>query len=111
MNILLINDNKYIVNEMTDFLKTNNSELFLVESTQQAVHVLSKNIINVVLINMNSISDIGLVKYINDNFPNVRVFLTVENQIEEAISVFKNGSYKLLSNPMKLQELKKIMEN
>ena len=96
---------------MTDFLKTNNSELFLVESTQQAVHVLSKNIINVVLINMNSISDIGLVKYINDNFPNVRVFLTVENQIEEAISVFKNGSYKLLSNPMKLQELKKIMEN
>ena len=48
---------------------------------------------------------------VNDNFPNVRVLLIVENQIEEAISLFKNGSYKILSNLMRLQELKKILKN
>ena len=111
MNVLLINDDRFLKNEMTEFFRDAGMNLFLAESTRQAIHILSKNTINLVIINLNSILAAGLIKYINNNFKDIKVLLTAENQIEEAISVFKNGSYKLLSNPIKLQELKKIINN
>ena len=107
----MINDNKYIINEMKECFRNNNSEFYYADSTEYAIKLLSKYKMDKVIIDLNSISTAGLIKYINDNFKDIKVLLTAENQIEEAISVFKNGNYKLLSNPIKLQELKEIINH
>ncbi len=110
MNVLVINKNKFQINEMTEFFNRMDSNFFAAGTFQEALSKIRKNRINAVIIDMNTISDIGIVKYLNDNFKDVKVLLTVENNFEEAISVFKEGKYFLLHNPIKLQELKNIIE-
>ena len=111
MNVLAINKDQFQLNELKEFFGKMDSKIYTAKTIREAIKKIIDNQIAIVIIDINSIADIGLIKYINDNFPNVRAFLTVENQLEEAISVFKNGSYKLLSNPMSLQELKEILKN
>ena len=110
MNVLAINKNKFQINELKEFFTRMNSVLFTAKTFREAIKKINNHQIDTVIIDINSISDIGMVKYLNDNFSNIKVFLTVENNFEDAISVFKEGNYSILHNPMKLQELKIIIE-
>ncbi|MCD4819656.1 MAG: hypothetical protein K8S23_13290 [Candidatus Cloacimonetes bacterium] len=107
MNILAIKQNEFQSLEIEDMIKNINSKIFFVKTILDAIKIIEKNNIFTVLINITSISDIGFIKYINDNFKSILIYISSDKPMEEAISIMKTGNYTLLHNPVMLRELKK----
>jgi len=108
MNILAVKKNKFQINELTEFFTEH--KLISTETDNAAVQILKSKKIELVLISINSHSDFGLVKYINDNFKNTKVVLSIQKEMQAAFSVLTGGNYTAVQNPMKLKELKNALK-
>ena len=106
MKVLAINHNQFQLAEMKEIMHNNDSTVFFAENRTEAIHYLDKEVINFVFLNTNSVQDMGLVKYINDNYQNVSVFLCMEKPLAEAFSIAKTGRYELLHNPVELRQIR-----
>jgi DNA-binding NtrC family response regulator len=107
MNILAIKQNEFQSSEIEEMIENNDSKVFFLETISEALKFIDKNSIDIVLINITSVSDIGFIKYINDNFSNTQILLSTDEDMQEAISVIQTGDFKLLHHPLLLNELKK----
>ncbi|MCD4819654.1 MAG: hypothetical protein K8S23_13280 [Candidatus Cloacimonetes bacterium] len=107
MNILAINQNEFQSSEIEDMIQNLDSEIYFAKTILDAIKIVEEICIDTVLINITSISDIGFIKYINDNFDNILVYVSSDKPFEEAISIVRTGKYTLLHNPVMLRELKK----
>lgn len=108
MQILAVKKNKFELNELNDFFS--DDDLFTAENDIKAIQMLKNNSIELVLININSHSDFGLVNYINNNFEGIKIILSIQKDMQDAFSVITKGKYQTMQNPMKLKELKRMLK-
>lgn len=106
--VLAIKNNKFQLNELNDFF--NDDILFAANSNKAAIEKLNQNEINLVVISINSNSDFGLIKYINDNFKSTKVVLSISREMQEAYSILTNGKFTAVEQPLKLKELKNVLK-
>jgi DNA-binding NtrC family response regulator len=109
MNVLAVKKNKFQINELKEFFA--DSILFSAHSNKAAIQKLTENAIDLALISINSTSDFGLVKYINDNFGETKVVLSIQKEMQDAVSVITKGKYTTVENPLRLKELKNALKN
>ena len=107
MNILAVNQNEFQTLEIEDMIKKIESKIYFAKTILDAIKIVEEICIDTVLINITSISDIGFIKYINDNYDRILVYISSDKPFEEAISIVRTGKYTLLHNPVLLKELKK----
>jgi response regulator RpfG family c-di-GMP phosphodiesterase len=108
MQILAVKKNRFEMNELYDFFA--DDDLFIAENDRKAIQLLKSNRIELVLVNITSHSDFGLVHYINNNFEGIRIILSIQKDMQDAFSVITKGKYQTLQNPMKLKELKRMLK-
>ena len=107
MNILLVKKNEFQTKELLDFFS--NDRIFNTSNINTALAQLETIDFKMALISINSLTDLGLVKYINENYPQTKVILSLAKQIRDAVSIILKGDFTTLDNPLQLKELKKII--
>jgi DNA-binding NtrC family response regulator len=107
MNILAVKRDRFQINELNEFFGEH--KILTADSDNEAVNILKQNGIEMSLVSINSYSDFGLVKYINDNFPKTEVVLSIQKEMQDAFSVITNGKFKAVQNPLKLKELRSVL--
>ncbi|MCD4820250.1 MAG: hypothetical protein K8S23_16330 [Candidatus Cloacimonetes bacterium] len=107
MRILLVNKNKFQLKELKDFFSQ--SQVIFTSDKNSTLTQLSKLKFDLALISINKISDLGLVKYINENYAELRVILSINDFFNDALSVLAEGKFQQIQNPLKLKELKNIL--
>ena len=107
-DIFLGGDYRFQINELNEFFA--NDTIISVSSDSSAIQKLLNNEINLAIISINSSFDLGLVKYINDNFKKIKVVLSIQKEMQAAFSVFTSGNYMAIQNPLKLKELKNVLK-
>ena len=111
VNILFIHDDPEIQEEIREFLTIPNGEVLFSKTTSEAMVVLNAKKIDLVVLKINNMRDASILKYINDYYKDLEVLIMASKEYDEIISVFTTGHYKLFRQPLKLNELKRNIEN
>ena len=110
MKTLIVSSNNYYMKEIKDFLSLYNDSLFYAKTSREAIKLLNRKKFDYIIIDFVMYKEFKLIKYINENYKNIKIILTMNNDLQEIISTIKNGKYNIIFQPFRLSELKKQMD-
>jgi DNA-binding NtrC family response regulator len=82
---------------------------YFADNIEEATALLYAHPIDIAVLDLKQMTDIRVLKYINEYFNNVRIVVAVERNIENAISTIRNSQFGILHKPFTLEELGKIV--
>lgn len=110
MNILFIHHEPEVQDEIKDFLTPQREKGFFARSTEQAIRILNEYVISLVVMKISSLRDAAILKYINDNYKDLEVLILASKEYDDIISAFSRGHFRLMRQPVALNDLKKNIE-
>lgn len=118
-NILIVDDNEDILWSLNQLLKNEFSKIFTLKNPNQAIQLLNKEQIDVVLLDMNFKAGINTgnegffwFKEIKGNNPNmVIVFITAYGDIDIAVRAMKEGADDFIAKPWDSDKLIRVLHN
>lgn len=112
MNVLFFKTNMFVQNELREYIHERDihGNVYFGDTIEQAITMLHARRIDVVIIEPKSMADIRLVKYTSEYFPNARIILAVERNIEDVISTIRNSQFGVLHKPYTLREFRELLE-
>ena len=112
-NILIFYDEKGIRDGLKLFLKREGHLTFTAEDGKEALEILEKNDIDLVIsdLRMPHINGDELLAFIKRDYPGVKVIiLTGHGTVENAVEAMRNGAYDFLIKPLNLEKLGLIVK-
>jgi len=112
--ILVIDDNQAVLNFLNVLLlQKNKYEVELLQDSTKAYKLLSKNIFDVILLDMDmpKVTGLDILKFIvKNNTPVKTIVLTGVEDIDLAISAMKLGTYDYMFKPVNEEKLFKVID-
>ena len=109
MNILFLRPNRFIRNELRECVSDMQGQAYFAASTEEAVTILNAQPIDIFFLELKECTETGLLKYIYEHFKNVRIILTAESGIKDAISIIRKTHFDVLRKPFALKEVRDIL--
>ncbi len=106
--ILVVDDDKYVLQTFKDFLSILNYDTVTVSSGVKAIEYLSNNTPECVLIDMvmPDMSGLDLIDYIRINFPYISfIAVSAVSEIDVIKTAMQKGAYDYLIKPVKITDL------
>jgi DNA-binding NtrC family response regulator len=102
----------FIQDELREYIHDDviHGNVYFGDTVEQAISTLHAHPIDIVIIEPKSMADIRLVKYTSEHFPNTRIILAVERNIEDVISTVKNSQFSVLHKPYTLREFRDLLK-
>lgn len=112
MNILFIKENRYLIDELKEYINSLDARAFFADDALETRIILNQNFIDLVIIPLKALSNLDMLKFINDHFKETKVVITVDREeqsskIENRKALYTN--YELLQKQLRLFELKKAI--
>lgn len=112
MNILFIKENRALIDELKEYIRSLDARAYFADDPIETEIILNKTVIDLVIIPLKALANLDMLKYINDNFRETKVVITVDR--EEQSSKLENRkalytNYELLQKQLRLFELKKAI--
>ena len=111
--ILVVDDQPYILNVLSDFLFKQGYQVVLAETGEKAAQVVKGSQVQVALIDLklNGMDGIATMHKINQIDPNIlTIIVTGYPTQESSVQALKAGAYDYVTKPFKLEDLKKTIE-
>jgi len=111
--ILVVDDQPYILNVLSDFLFKQGYQVVLAESGEKAAQVVKGSEVQLALIDLklNGMDGITTMQKINQIDPNIlTIIVTGYATQESSVQALKAGAYDYVTKPFKLEDLKKTIE-
>lgn len=109
MEILFYQRNRFIRDELREFLDELAGCPHFAETIDAAITILNTRPIDAAFVEIQDFTDIGLLKYINQYHPSLKTVLVVENEFEKAISVIREGRYGMARAPLGLGQVEQFI--
>jgi DNA-binding NtrC family response regulator len=109
MNVLFLHTNESIKDDLQECVSDPEGNFYFTHNIEEVVAILHLYRIDIAFLELQRLADIRLLKYIRDHFPQVRMILSVENRLEDAISAIKSCQFSLLYQPFAVRKLKNIL--
>lgn len=112
MNILFIKENRSLIDELKEYIHSLDANAYFAEDPFEMEIILNQTTIDLVIIPLKALSNVDMLKYINDNFKETKVVITVDREehnskLENRKALYTN--YELLQKQLRLFELKKAI--
>jgi len=112
--ILIVDDDDVIQETLSDVLKKRGYEIFLAGSGKEALEMLKKHLIDLILLDIRlpDIDGLEVLKKIKEIDSEILVIMmtAVCTDIPTAVAAMKSGAYHYLNKPFELDELKLLIE-
>jgi len=96
MKILVYSSDSLVIEDLLEKRDLTINNAVLVSNHFQAISALKENIFEEAILNIASISDLKLIKYINRNNKNIKVLLFGDSFLNEIIPIIKNSSCEIM---------------
>lgn len=106
MNILILNIEPIFLDELKEFLQDTRVTVYVADSYEEARRILTQYPIQRLIFALRTVSDLEFLKYINTTYQQIDVILTVENALQDIVSILRDGDYRVLQSPLTLSELR-----
>jgi DNA-binding NtrC family response regulator len=107
--VLFIEYNSSLREEVRDFIRDHDGIVHFADTTRGSIRILEDFPIDLVILNMHQILDAGILRYINLNYPGIKVYVYGKKEFDEIIKIFNKGHFSLLQQPLSLADLNKII--
>lgn len=111
MNILFYHHNGFLLDELREFFGDQGGQPHFADTVESAISILNTHPMDAAFVEVRRVSDIGIIKYINQYFPDLRIVLLVENDFETVISAIREGRYEMLRAPLGLGEIGRFISS
>jgi len=81
------------------------NDVFTVHDLRSLSQGLLKDQVDLLLYSISGLEDFGIIRYVNDNYPDVKVILLTENGMGTIIENVRRGNFASLPKPFHLDEL------
>jgi len=112
-SILIVDDDEVMRETLSDVLIKREYDIFAADSGNEAISVITKNIIDLVLLDMKLPDQDGLevLRKIKEADADILVIMmTAYSDIQTAVSAIKSGAYHYINKPFELEELNLLIE-
>ncbi len=112
-SILIVDDDEMMQETLSSVLKKGGYEIFSVTSGNEALSLIKKNIIDLVLLDMKlpDVDGLEIQKKIKTFDTEILVIImTAYSDVQTAVSAMKSGAYHYINKPFELEELKLLIE-
>jgi hypothetical protein len=106
VTILFINCDASIRCEFNEFASEINAHNFFSSSTEESILVLNEHQIDKVVLKIGKLTDLSIMKYIDDYYKDIEVLVCASENFDEALTIFTQVHFKKIKNPMRLSDLK-----
>ena len=112
-SILIVDDDEVMRETLSDVLKKKGYEIYVVNSGNESLAVIRKQLIDFVLLDMKlpDVNGLEILKKIKELDTEILVvMMTAYSDVESAVSAMKSGAYHYINKPFELEELKLLIE-
>ena len=112
-SILIVDDDEVMRDTLSDVLRKRGYDLLAVGSGNEAISVITKNIIDLVLLDVRLPDQDGLevlrkIKELDTDI--LVIMMTAYSDVQTAVSAIKSGAHHYINKPFELEELKLLIE-
>lgn len=112
-SILIVDDDEVMQETLSDVLRRRGYEIFSVGSGNDALSVIKKSVIDLILLDMRlpDVNGLEVLKKIKELDTEILVIImTAYSDVETAVTAMKSGAYHYINKPFELEELKLLIE-
>lgn len=112
MNILFVKENRALIEEIEGYLESYDAQAFFADDSAEIVEILKCHYIDLVIIQLRTLSNLDLLRFINENFKETKVVITidrVENDLLNDNRQYMYKNYNMLHNQLRLFDLKRAI--
>jgi two-component system response regulator AtoC len=112
-SILIVDDDEVMQETLSDVMRKGGYEIFSVTSGNEALAMIKKNVIDLVLLDMKlpDVDGLEVLKKIKASDTEILVIMmTAYSDVKTAVSAMKSGAYHYINKPFELEELKLLIE-
>ncbi len=95
--------------EIGEYLEGQSARAFFAASGEEAIRIMDKFRIHNVVIALRKQEDFNVLNYINKYYRDTNVIVSASKAINELIVLLNRGKFSLLSQPLKLEDLKQYL--
>ncbi|MDQ1771557.1 hypothetical protein GQR60_09400 [Labilibaculum sp. A4] len=112
MNILFVKENRSLIDELKEYIQSLDARAYFADDPVEMEIILNQTTIDLVILPLKALSNLDMLKYINDNFKETKVVITVDREeqnskLENRKALYMN--YELLQKQLRLFDLKKAI--
>jgi two-component system response regulator AtoC len=111
--LLVVDDDRTMRETLSDVLRRRGYDIFLAPSGNDALSVIRKNIIDLILLDMKlpDVDGMEVLRRIKELDNEILVIMmTAYSDVETAVEAMKSGAYHYINKPFELEELKLLIE-
>jgi DNA-binding NtrC family response regulator len=105
MNILVRYIHDIMNSSLNDLKSVTENNIFLTNSDSQAIKILNENEIEKIILELDNVSEISFLDYINKYFPEIPVVVITDNRNETILSVIRQSIFNIIEKPFDLEKL------
>lgn len=105
MNILVRYIHDIMNSSLNDLQSVTENTIFLSNSDSEAIKILNENKIEKIILELDNVSEICLLDYINKYFPAIPVVVITDNRNESILSVIRQSIFNIIEKPFDLERL------
>src|SRR5512136_1171346 len=112
-SILIVDDDEVMQETLADVLTKKGYEIFSVGSGNEALSMIKKIVIDLILLDMRlpDLDGLEVLKRIKELDTEILVIMmTAYSDVQSAVSAMKSGAYHYINKPFELDELKLLIE-
>ncbi|PIX22788.1 MAG: DNA-binding response regulator [Deltaproteobacteria bacterium CG_4_8_14_3_um_filter_45_9] len=112
-SILIVDDDEVMQETLSDVLRKRGYEIFSVGSGNDALSMMKKNVIDLILLDMRlpDVNGLEVLKKIKEFDTEILVIMmTAYSDVQTAVSAMKLDAYDYINKPFELEELKLLIE-
>lgn len=110
--VLLVDDERVVLDALVSFLKTDNHEIVAVGSTNEALRELERSAFDVMITDviLRDGDGVDLLRTARDRWPDLLVVaMSGYGTIESAVEAMKVGAFEFLSKPVRVDEIRQVV--
>jgi len=110
MNVLSVGIKKYFLNNLQEYFAANNDNILFSADLQEAIKILHKTEIKLIIMQFRTLDEMKLIKYINDYFPNIQIIVFTSEKDNDLMKIIQKSKFQILKQPFRFSELNKLLE-
>lgn len=108
-NVLFIGYDVLLQPEIEEYLKGHSAAAYFALTNEQAIRTLDEIPIHKIVLNLRSLQDAVILRYVNMYHHNIQVVVSANREFDEVISIFNRTAYERLPRPFRLEELGTVL--
>ncbi len=109
MRVLVAKPNPLEVDELAEYFQQLGCKMVVGCDRQSICKILVQSDIDIMFFNVTEIADFNMIRYVNENYPGIKVIASLEAGFLKAVETVRGVSFQTIQSPYHLNQLEELV--